>query len=1453
AMVMLLSLLPTAAFAAGEQTALENIALGAATTASSEQVMEDNGTVDTNSAHAVDGRTKASRGNQWSSEDMKSGTAPGQNQDPQWLCVDLGTEYTYPISIDHIKLYYNARIWPQQYRIETSATGAEGTWETLVSVIRSPYDGGVKNGDGQNIADETGNSAPATAANTDTITKTSTPGLAADAAVERYVRVYIEKVNTLAPGNNVSLVELQIFAPVQPLTGTVRNLALGRGEYTKASSTESEDGIVDGAAKAVDGNTTPGSGNQWSSGAMKTAATTADDDQNPHQWLWVDLGASGTRVDSIKLYYNRMVWPMVYEIQTTNDDPDGDDPLWVPIVRVERDPFNGGVKNGAGQDIADETGNGDAQHATNTDTITLSSAPALQTSRLGRYVRFYVEKVNTEAGGHNVCLVEIEINGVNSAIHDPVDVSALLNSATASTVTVSGSAVTLPAAPEGGVLTVAGSSLENVVANDGTIGGKNIQDKDVALLIRAWEVGKESDYQQKNLTLTVPANKSAYPANWFPAVTNPNPKPEVIPALQEWQGGEGSFTLTKDSRIIYNDPANVGLSKVAANMKADLKEITGLDLKVQSAASATAKDIFIQSQPADVYDLRDEGYVMRVSGDGVQIYAPTYTGCLYGTITAEQILWQAEDHLSIPNGVTRDYPAYAVRGLKIDVGRAPTRYQFLEDYAKIMLWYKMSEYDLHINDTENPNASNATDSQNNIGFHRLESDTFPSLKLMDGVKKAGVDEDLVDAGYYNSADGYGGNPVYTKQQWKDLTQLAKDYGMRLLTEIDMPGHALAYNKYVEKYPEEAAAAGVNGPIRSTDTTNFRSIELLDLTGPNATNALKFAKALWNEYTSDGTITGDVVHIGMDEYWLDSTAIRNAFAQFADQLRQVIQKNLGADTKIRMWGATNGKFSTATTALNTTSAELAKTYQLELWDSGVDNAVQRVREGYEVVNCEQSAMYSCPGRHQRDVPNAEYLFNSWDPTMFGNNGAQRLLYGEPNLLGAKAVMWGEQTQEGLTERDIHQRLLRAVAIVSEKTWTGTQQSEGTFEDYELRAARLAEGPGTAIAMTVPSETSLVLDYDFTNVSADGATVYDASGNGYNATLTGGSVEDGWLTFDGATALKTPLTTLSYPYTVSFDLIAGEGNDEGSSLFSGYDGRIQVAGHNGNMSANAVSFIRDLGYAVPTGTQVNITLVGTFQATRLYANGELMAFLSQTGNTFQDGVASGAISSYFSSIPLPLETIGKGLHGAMANLKVYNKAMTAGEVAALQDNTDDGLVNVAQSAVAGGSSFHSGDGFDGRDNAYQRTSIAQKAVDGEEEEMYSFWQGDHSDSALTVDLGQTRSISQVDLTWMSGGVASAFKLQTSANGVTWTDAKTISGNSAQNQTVTLDSPVEARFLRLQLTAGTCKLAELKAYEQVTKDDLAAALAEAEPVAEEKELTFQTAGKGTAKEKALFSALT
>ncbi|MCI6553587.1 MAG: S-layer homology domain-containing protein [Lachnospiraceae bacterium] len=1225
-----------------------------------------------------------------------------------------------------------------------------------------------------------------------------------------------------------------------------------RGKSVIASSVQNNCGpelVVDGISNQ---------NSQWNSANMKDwgSSTEKDEEAQTAQWLLIDRGADAQPIDiqAIKLWFNVKVWPMKYEIRTAASSSltSGGtvDLAQFPTVlaTVSRASYNGFVQNGtqpdgAAQDIANST--------ENSDTIAANTTPALSGEKLQRYVLVYFEKVNAQAPGNNINLREIEI--FDTSVN--VDVNAVLAGITAQSLTVENNRIRIAGSEStpGVSIRVKGSSQERVVDNEGRLTGRNIGERRVTLLIRAENQLDPADYAEKNLEILIPDNRAAYGTEFGLQEVSSNAKPEVIPSLQEWHGYRGEFVLTQDSKIIYNDRGGVGIEQAAAHMKEDLLEISGLDLTVSSGTAPTGpNDIYIESQTADTYEVGEEGYVMVTNEEGLHIYAPSYKGCLYGTITAEQILYQAEDKRAVPKGMIRDYPAYEVRGLMLDVARTPYRYQQLQDYVKIMLWYKMNEFHLHINDNDNTNTNTASE-ETHMGFHRLESESFPSLTSE--VKKAGIPADLVNRDYYlNNAD-YQGNPHYTKEQWKEFSELCEANGMYLLTEIDLPGHSLLYNKYAKENPDHIdwLEGGIHYTGSGVNTQG--GLELLDLAGSNSARALQFAQTLWNEYTegTDPVISGDLVHIGADEYW--DHGPKDSFARFAESMRQVIQGNLGEETQLRMWGAGTSMFSTAGTLFP--EVDLAKHYQLDIWHSNYDNAKQRVQEGYGVVNCRDAFVYGNPGRDQRDVPNAEYLFNDWNPAIFGGN--TDTLLGEPNLLGAKAVIWGDQSQEGMTEADVHQRVLRAVSIISEKTWDGTGE-EDTFQNFELRASRLAEGPGTEIAMEVASKSSLVLDYDFENLSADGRTVYDTSGNGYDGTLeTAGEVsEDGFLTLQGG-KITTPLKTLCYPYSVAFELRIsqeeGERNTRESSILSGYDGRLQVKGTaDGELSADVNYFTRDLGYQIPAdGTAVKIMLVGTFQGTRLYVNGELQTFLSQKEN--QDGLAPGAITTLFSSFPLPLEKIGEGLHGEMARLQVYNRAFSAEEAAAYCEGASERLanmVNVAQNTHAGGTSYKTGDPYD---NAERRTLLAFKAIDGDAFEVMedaaaqmdtatseraSYWKGYHNDSSLCIDLGEKRRVSQVQIQWRYGGKGRDFQILTSEDGRTFTEARAVTGNQDFLTTVSFDQPVETQFVKLQGQASNGSgymIQEFLIYENVDKTSLAEKLLEAEAILAEKGVDQET----------------
>ena len=1293
----------------------------------------------------------------WSCDAMKTGTSEDQEQTPQWLVIDLEAPET---DVDSITINFYKKVWGAQYKIQTASTNDEDTeWKDVKSIEHASG----------SLADDY----------VEEITDVGT--------LDRYVRFYFEKVNPQAAGTGVSIREIEIMGK-QLVTG---NISLDKSVEVSTVENAMPQNVGD---NTVDGD----SATRWSSEKMKENGIT-DDDAQTAQWLVIDLGTDQSVVDDIKIDFYLKVWATKYRIETAASR---DAESWTTVAEVDRTSSDG----------ADDQ----------TDTF---SGNQLLTTDLQRYVRFYFEKINVNAGGTGVSVREITINGTQPYVSTPgesMTAEEVMQGITEiPALTADSTKVELPDVPEGFEIAVIGSDKEQVISNDGVITDRNIGDREVTILVEVSSVTEndeeEADTARKNFTLTVPSKNAFYP-EYFPAVDNPNSKPAVIPTLQEWYGYEGNYTLSEESRIVINDAANVGLQAAAENMQGDLEEFAGVKPEIVSgtAADASSADIYIESQTEDIYDTGDEGYFMTTDENGVRIYSSTYTGALYGTVTAEQILWQDDGNDNIPCGVIRDYPDYEIRSVMFDVGRIPHRLQYLQDYTKILTWYKMNEFQLHLNDdfTYSPEGLPSGSEWN--GMHRLESDAFPSLT----ENQAYTGERFE---YFNEVYG---DPVYTKDDYRNLEDMANAGGIDLIPEIDTPSHSNAYIRYAQENPDEIDWLG---PIQSNNNAQMLA---LDINSSNANEAAKaqtarkFMEALYDDYLGgdDPVFSGDTVNIGADEYWDKSNP--EAYRQYVVFLDELMQK-YGKTT--RMWGAL--KLFPGETEISPDNIIL------DIWATYEDDPIARLEDGFRVVNFPQPYLYTTPGRDHKDMIVEEWLFKNWDPTIF--NGNIRAEAGEPLLLGAKASIWGDEFREGIVEADLHERALRSVAMVAEKTWGGSEKTDD-YIAYQETFDRLQEGPGTQIAMTIDSQTDVVADYDMSRTEeTDGTiTVKDSSGNGYDAQVTNGKVVevDGemMIEFDGSTVMTTPLQTLAYPYTVSFDVKASEGNTEDSLLFSGYDGQLLAKGlDNDYISLNRSFYHQSFDYEIPEDESVTVTIVGTARNTKMYVDGQLVKMLYSSD--------SGKSDEYFSTFVFPMEEIGENFHGYIGNIKAYNKALEPDMIRT--DTADVTEVNVALNRNAYSERFGNQPDLN---TGLLKYHPASKATDGDKADAEaeitstdpnSYWISSNNNSDyLMVDLGEERQVSRVVLTWEGQYTAGGFDIQVSTDGSEWQTVKQVRGNTSSVTEVILDTPAAARYVKMQgvsRNANYYGVREMEVYEKVDRSGLSGLLEEVKQVIADKDL--------------------
>lgn len=314
---------------------------------------------------------------------------------------------------------------------------------------------------------------------------------------------------------------------------------------------------------------------------------------------------------------------------------------------------------------------------------------------------------------------------------------------------------------------------------------------------------------------------------------NTNPQPNVIPALQEWDGDTGYFIVTPMSRICIDPSYEMEL---LTRMESFREEITlineNLDLSVVVTDNPTDHDIYITLDCQDT-GIGDEGYLMDIDNT-LRLTANTADGAFYGTRSILQILAADSTKDSIPKGDIRDYPIYEERAFMIDVSRKYFTIDFLRDYVKLMSWFKMNDFHIHWTD----------DWYDGYWAFRLESSTYPNITATDGS--------------------------YTKEQVIQLQDLGDIYGVTITPEFDSPSHARPYTK-----------------IRPDLINPSKGDRYLDLNNPDT---YTFMQSIYDEYVP--LFRAPDFHIGCDEYDGGGEKYRQYYNIMADYV-----KNLGKTVRV----------------------------------------------------------------------------------------------------------------------------------------------------------------------------------------------------------------------------------------------------------------------------------------------------------------------------------------------------------------------------------------------------------------------------------------------------------------------------------------------------------------------------------------------------------------------------
>ncbi|WP_316820550.1 family 20 glycosylhydrolase [Pedobacter gandavensis] len=713
-----------------------------------------------------------------------------------------------------------------------------------------------------------------------------------------------------------------------------------------------------------------------------------------------------------------------------------------------------------------------------------------------------------------------------------------------------------------------------------------------------YQLQRESD----KVTMDMQTLKIKVPGQYHLQKMAVNQQPFVIPALREWHGSTGTFQLKKKSKIVLaeKDPVLQGIAKM---LQKDLQAMN-ISLEISSGKPSTG-DILLSLNATDK-GLAEEGYHLNI-GDYLKISALSKKGAIWGTRTLLQLLEQDPENHRIVKGESRDYPKYAVRGLVLDVGRKFFTIDFLRDYVKMMSYYKMSEFHIHLNDNGFPIYFKNNWDDVPAAF-RLESTTYPSLTAKDGH--------------------------YTKKEFIALQDMAAEYGVDIIPEIDVPAHSLAITRILPEIGSKKY-----GP------------DHLDLYHPKT---YEIVSNIFKEYLEgpNPVFKGKVMHIGTDEY---AKAEAEKFRYFTDYFIKYVQ---GFGKEARVWGA-------LTHAKGTTPV-VSKGVTMNSWYNGYGEPREMKKLGYNQISTPDGWLYIVPAAgYYYDYLNLKNIYRKWEPVNIGNVTFQA---GDPTIIGGMFAVWNDKSPggNGITEKDVHDRVFPALQVLSQKMWAGTDSIP--FKDFLVKGKAVKEGPGVNVAGYVLGKDSLVLNYNFNSPTIKDQSVYQRNAAIKNNVRFEKGHEGKSLSLSGENSeVKLPLKEIGYGYTVSFWIKPNPNSIGERVLFSSENGVFKSSTKSQKIGFSREGMDYEFNYQLPFDVWTQVLITGSPKGTSLYINGKLQEKMMGKEILFPDTKAN---MLRVETLVFPLQNLGalkNGFIGAIDDLKVFNKILSDEEISKDFSNT------------------------------------------------------------------------------------------------------------------------------------------------------------------------------------------
>jgi hexosaminidase len=465
----------------------------------------------------------------------------------------------------------------------------------------------------------------------------------------------------------------------------------------------------------------------------------------------------------------------------------------------------------------------------------------------------------------------------------------------------------------------------------------------------------------------------------------------VMPLPAKAQFGTGVLKIDDNFSIAFEGYREARLDRAAQRFMTQLHRQTGMVFPASAPPSAKpALQVTTDHESKAVQELgEDESYTLEVTPAGAKLHAANPLGVLRGLQTLLQLVSVTPEGFSVPAISVQDQPRFLWRGLMIDSSRHFMPIPVLKRNLDGMEAVKVNVFHWHLSD--------------NQGF-RVESHKFPKLQA-------------------EGSDGL----FYTQDEIRELIAYARDRGIRVVPEFDMPGHSTAW---FAGYPELASGPGPYQIERhwgvfdaAMDPTNEKTYKFLnEFIG-------EMAKLFPDQY----------FHIGGDEVngkqWDANPKIQEFMKAHDIKKNQELQAYFSQ--RVQEIVAKHGKSTIGWDEVLIPG--VPKTVMIQSW-RGAESLSAAAKQGYRGI-----------------LSNGYYIDLGWsaarhyavDP--LGGAAAHLTPEEKERILGGEATMWSEF----VNAENVDSRIWPRTAAIAERLWSpqNTTDVDSMYRRMDAESARL----------------------------------------------------------------------------------------------------------------------------------------------------------------------------------------------------------------------------------------------------------------------------------------------------------------------------------------------------------------------------------------------------------------